>query len=134
MDYKPLKDAMVSYFRDAYNSISSIGQRVMDTLNPSSGLENRLAFASVPNPVLNRQLETPDKLQGYFFAEYGVRSYGPKGRVIVITRSDGKQISLERPRNNNFAEEAVRQALANNGISANNKLVGKIAKLLRQKS
>ncbi len=45
MDYKPLKDAMVSYFRGMYYSLGNISQKVMDVLNPSFGLENRLAFA-----------------------------------------------------------------------------------------
>ena len=58
----------------------------------------------------------------------------PKGRVVVvITRSDGKQIPITPPRNGNFAEEAVRQALTNNGIDANNKIIGKIAKMLRER-
>ena len=47
--------------------------------------------------------------------------------------SDGKKILLEPPRKGSLAEEAVRQALSNNAIGANNKLIKNIAKALREK-
>ena len=136
MQYKPLELA-VDYFRDFYGGAKNVVQKLRNSLMPSSGLE--LAVAGMPNSLIDKKpAETSDKSQGYFFAEYGVKDYTlkytPKGRGVVVTRSDGKQILLEPIRNGNFAEEAVRQALINNNISANNKLIGKIAKLLRERA
>ena len=130
MQYKPFESA-VKYFIGVYESAKNIVQKLENSLIPNSGLE--LAVAGMPNLVLNRQPETPYKTEGYLFAEYSVRDYRRKGKAVVITRSDGKQIPLEPLRNGNFTEAAVRQALTNNSISANNKLVGRIAKLLRER-
>ena len=133
MQYKPLESA-VKYFTGLYESAKDIVQKLENSLIPSSGLE--LAVAGVPNSVLKRQPETPDKLQGYFFADYGVRDYRRTGRdLVVVTRSDGKQIPLAIPRNGNgIDDQYVQGALRNHGIDVNNKTAGKIAKLLRQKS
>jgi len=60
MDYKPLKDALAGYFRDTYNHINNVSYRVMDALSPSSGLENRLAFAGIPNRLFQGN-STADK-------------------------------------------------------------------------
>ena len=71
MDYKPLKDAMISYFRDVYYSLGNISQRVMDALNPSYGLENRLAFAGIPNGLF--QGNNPiGKLYGGLYLSSGI--------------------------------------------------------------
>ena len=136
MNYNPL-ESVVNYFKSLYQGVrgalGDITQKVNISLIPSSGLE--FAVAGVPNSVLNRQPETQDNLQGYFFEDYGVRSYGRIGRNVVVTRSDGTKIHLDNPRNSNGIDERyVKNVLMNHGIGANNKIAGKIAKLLRQKS
>ena len=69
MDYKPLKDAMVSYFREVYYSLGNISQKVMDALNPSSGLENRLAFAGVPNDFVQENMPVGEYGGLYLFSK-----------------------------------------------------------------
>ena len=131
MMYKPLETA-VSYFKDLYRGAHNVAQKIGNSLMPGSGLE--LAVSGVPNSVLSTRTEAPDKLRGYLLAkDYGVRDYQLRGRKVVVTRSDGKQIPLDVPRNGNGVnDQYVRDILGNHGIDVNNKKAGKIAKLLRE--
>ena len=130
MDYRPIKNAM-SYLTDVYCGIKDLTQKIGNSLKPS-GLE--LALAGVPNSVLYKpqpfQLER-SKLQGYFFADYGIKSFNPQHRKVIVTRSDGRTIPLDVKGVKEGQEESfVTSALGNNGIH-DKSIIRKIANALR---
>lgn len=76
-------------------------------------------------PITDGELHTPR----YTIAEY----HNNRGLVSVI-RSDGKEIRISQDGvKNNRGTDYVRQELEANEIYTNNKQIGKIAQLLREK-
>lgn len=133
MQYKPLEN-VINYFIGLYRSAKDTAQKFGNSLMPSR-LE--LALEGMPNPVLNRQPETPDKLKGYLFAEYIVTGYRREGRgVTVVVKGDkgSKTIRLDPQTNESIIEGYVRGTFINKGVIPTSSVVKKIAKLLGKKA
>ncbi len=127
--YQPVKNA-IGYFGNAYSIIQDVVQRMGSSLMPS-GLE--LAVVGVPESILgSTRVKVPDAYSNYSFAVYDVRGFGQQGNKVVVTRNDGRSISLDPGRAKDGAEEIyVRATLGNHGIH-NKGVIGRIAKELRK--
>lgn len=87
MNYRPIKNAM-NYLTDVYYGIKDITQKIGNSLFPSSGLENRLAFAGIPNGFVQGNSIVDEVYSGLYLFSKGEkhrRPFDDQARVYAGT-------------------------------------------------